>query len=312
MNRLVDDLQARHLAFEKEQVHLLTVLYGIVTGRSDSPAHLAVAKCLELMKSSTLILDDFLDKSTERHGTRSLFAELGPEEAVLTAELLKSSASIALALALDGVPNVSSATRQNCLMLFEDTYRTVCLGQLEDMRLAKHMLIDWRPSEQDYWSMIHKTTAVFIQLPLLIGSALMGLEQGVTGALYDYGLNLGLAYQVRDDVLDVLGDGSASGKPRGGDIREKKARLPLIRGLAAATADQAQDIRGALAQAVPSTQDIERVLEILLATKAVDSCAGDIVRLTGDAVHAVQGMVDSDMAHQLSDAASILIPPMNL
>lgn len=308
MKSLVDEILVQHLVNERERLHLLTTLYGIVAPHEPLKCHLKIAKCMELMKASTLIVDDFLDKSPVRNGLPSLYSKLGSEEAVLLAEILKSSATIAFSQVLAKTPNLNEVDRYKCLLLFEDTYRTVCLGQLEEIKLTKEQMKYWSIKETEYWQMINKTTAVFIQLPLLLGAIVSHFDEPTESALRSYGLNIGLAYQVRDDILDLIGDPSITGKPFAGDIKEKKMRLAIIYFLHKGGKKEVNIIKKIYKKNQITQKDVRVVIEILTKTGSINYCLGKIKKLCTRAIKALSSIQNKTMVEQLQDVADLLVP----
>jgi geranylgeranyl pyrophosphate synthase len=306
MTSAVDELLAQHITYEREHIHLLTTLYGVVAPSDSLESHLRIAKCLELMKASTLVLDDFLDKSPSRNGIPSLYQKFGAEEAVLLAELLKSSSTIALLQALPEVPGLSGTDRDRCLLLFEDTYRTVCLGQLEEIRMVRGCLKTWSVNEKEYWGVIEKTTAAFIKLPLLLGAVTRHFDESLTDILCGYGLNIGLAYQVRDDVLDIMGEPQLTGKPLGGDIRERKIRLPMIHCLRHGKPSSVRALKQVYEKNHVSDKDIHSIIEVLISTGSVEYCMDKIRDLCLKAVEHLSSIQNGTVVKQLEDIAALV------
>lgn len=214
-----------HINFKHEQVNILTALYGLACFDNDNPEHIEIAKILELMKSSTLILDDFLDKATIRNGIPSIYHAKGAETAVLTAQIIKSTANIRLCQLLQYFP---PKIAWQAMCVYEETYRTICIGQLEDDLLEQGFLAYNHPTQEDCIRTITHTTAIFIQLPLIMGAILTQKDQKTINRFCEFGINIGLAYQIRDDLLDLLAPTALSGKPENGDLRNKKRNCQLF------------------------------------------------------------------------------------
>ncbi|MBS3090859.1 polyprenyl synthetase family protein [Candidatus Pacearchaeota archaeon] len=263
-------LLERHINFENEQLHVLTALYGAVVG-AVSEADIELCKSIELMKSSTLILDDFLDESPKRNGIASIYAEQGAKTAVLTAELLKGVASSKLIEILR--TDARNYDKLAFLHVFEDTYATICRGQMRDISLAKIPILEYVPSEKDYFDLIGDTSACYIRAPLLMGGIVMNLPKDVLTSLGDFGINIGLAYQIRDDVLDLVGDPENMGKPFAGDIREKKKRLPLIHHL---SVEPRGLVRKIMTKPCLNDEDVIKVVEELRRTRSLQYCVDKI------------------------------------
>ncbi|MDC9723299.1 MAG: polyprenyl synthetase family protein [Urechidicola sp.] len=223
--RILNDLIEENINFKHEEINILTTLYGISCGNDKDKIHIEIAKVLELMKSSALILDDFLDKADIRNGVPSIFSSYGSENAVLVAEIIKSTATIKLNQLLQ---NFDSDIAWKTMCIYEETYRTICFGQLEEEELLKSQLTKTFPTKEKCISTIVHTTATFIQLPLIIGSLLSKKNSNIVRAFANFGLNIGIAYQIRDDLLDILASTKLTGKPENGDLIYKKKKIPII------------------------------------------------------------------------------------
>lgn len=262
---------------------------------------------MELMKAALLIIDDFLDHSEERNGLPSLYAKHGPEQAVLIGEILKSSAFLAFMGNIRNLKKVPDTAKDKSIKLFEETYRTICCGQLEDIRLQSEPLNEDSLNEERILRIIEKTTAVFIQLSVILGGILRDLSPAEINALGDYGLNLGLAYQLRDDVLDLIGTPDLTGKPYAGDLREKKKRLPLIYGWKVASESQRSLMIRIFKTPTPlDEEDITRLSSMLRELEAVEYCIEKTKEHCREAVKSLGKVSSSDMHHQLEDVANVL------
>jgi geranylgeranyl pyrophosphate synthase len=309
MNAVFDELLIQHLNFEKEQVHLLTILYGVFASKENPSVHLKIAKSFELMKSATLILDDFLDKSSYRNGIPSFYSKYGGEQASLVSEVLKSTATIAFSEGLAGIPNLSSENRHQCLLIFEDTYRTVCLGQLEDIKYFNfNKRSDAKFTEKDYLRLIEKTTAVFIRLPLLISSILNNHDSSTCNALSNFGLYIGLAYQIRDDVIDLIGNPELTGKPVGGDIKEGKVRLPIIYLFHNGSPQELEKIKDSLSNPEISQNEINEAIQILHSCGAIDYCNKKVKWFCKNAINQLNEIKNQTVKQQFEDIAEYLLP----
>ena len=102
--------------------------------------------------------------------------------------------------------------------LFENVYKNISIGQYLDLSYENKKII----TEAEYMNMIKNTTALFIQSSIKLGAMLSGTSKEIQNSLSAYGLSLGYAYQIRDDVIDIIGEEKYVGKPIGGDIKEGK------------------------------------------------------------------------------------------
>lgn len=186
---------------------------------------LPIAAGVEMIQISTLVIDDVLDQSSLRNSRPSIFAQCGTGEAISIGVVMSSQG---LALVADGLcRNGRLANGLPIIRLLSETHSSIYHGQLLDLRFEGDLSI----TEDLYLDMIRKTTACFIQTPLVVGAMLWDASEAVIDALEGAGMALGMAYQIRDDVIDVIGESEYTGKPVGGDIRQAKTRLPTIRAL---------------------------------------------------------------------------------
>jgi geranylgeranyl pyrophosphate synthase len=186
---------------------------------------LPVGAAVELLQISSLVIDDFCDSSSTRNGQPSVVAKWGSKAAVTIGVLLSSEAFALLADSLSRRPRLSNG--MEVVVLLQRAHSAIYSGQFDDLRYEGRTTV----SEAEYLAMISKTTAEFLQASLVSGAMLRGASERVIGVLNDIGMNLGLAYQLRDDVIDLIADPECTGKPAAGDVRERKMRLPVIHAL---------------------------------------------------------------------------------
>ena len=177
---------------------------------------LPIGAALELMQIATLVIDDILDESYLRNGRESIFAKWGIKKGILVGELLKTLSTVSLIHYIN--INKKFRRKNNALMIFENAYKDICVGQYLDLLYEEKNII----TEEDYLSMIEKTTASFIRASIVIGATLSCTSKNTIKSLSNYGLHLGIAYQIRDDIIDIIGESACTGKPFAGDIRRKK------------------------------------------------------------------------------------------
>jgi octaprenyl-diphosphate synthase len=174
----------------------------------------ASASAVELIHMASLIHDDVVDNTDERRGRPTANVIYGNQISVLVGDYLLAK-SIYLA-AREGVLEV--------IRIFSKV--TVGLSEGEVLQITSQG--DPETTEETYYDIIRRKTAGFIAGCCEVGAVLAEATPVVRLALYDYGMALGLAFQIADDLLDFLGDPKVTGKPRGSDLREGKMTLPLI------------------------------------------------------------------------------------
>ncbi|MGI6659962.1 MAG: polyprenyl synthetase family protein [Dethiobacteraceae bacterium] len=174
-----------------------------------------VAAAVELIHTASLVHDDIIDHASLRRGRPTISAAWGTQQAVLYGDFLFARAFSLLTE--HGLANVlNKMTRAISLM---------CEGEIEQAA----RLYDCRLQEKDYFAYIYKKTAYFLSACCAAGAEVCGLEQKLCRCLEAFGLQLGQAFQLVDDLLDITGDSSTTGKPVLQDLREGYLTLPLIK-----------------------------------------------------------------------------------
>ena len=187
------------------------------------PEHVPLAAMAELIHTASLVHDDVLDEATIRRHLDTINARWDNEASVLLGDYLFARA-MCLASSLDD----AFACR-----LISESARNMCEGELKQIESRG----DYDLSESDYFEIIAGKTAALTACCCRLGAHYAGAEPAVCEALARYGHDLGVAFQIADDVLDLLGDEAAVGKSLGTDLRKQKATLPLIRLLATVSAE---------------------------------------------------------------------------
>ncbi len=191
---------------------------------------------VETIHLATLVHDDVLDEAETRRGSVSVNGLVGNEAAVILGDYLFAR-SFQLCSTL---PVRDGAGRHTATMVGEVTSR-VCSGELSQ-------LVNRRNAElgvEQYFRIIGDKTASLIAAACELGAMHAGASERAVRALHDYGMGIGTAFQIRDDLLDLVGDDDEVGKPLGRDFELGKLTLPLIHHLAAVNG-AADDLRDAL------------------------------------------------------------------
>ena len=193
---------------------------------------LSPAMALEVFHSFTLIHDDIMDKADIRRGVPTVYKKWDNNTAILSGDAMCISSYQLL-----------NAAPEHCLKavhdLFTKTALEVCEGQQMDMNFET---MDNVPME-DYMTMIGLKTGVLIACAASIGALIAGADRNLSRQIYDFGFQLGLAFQIQDDYLDSFGDEKVFGKKIGGDILNNKKTWLLIKCREEARKKDADSIR---------------------------------------------------------------------
>lgn len=191
------------------------------------------AVAIEIFHNFTLLHDDIMDRSERRRGSPTVHVKYNENVAILSGDVMSILASRLMNQAPAVVLNVVHE-------VFTLTAMQVCEGQQMDMNFEELSSV----SEEEYLTMIELKTAVLIAASLKIGAILGGSSQRDAEDLYKFGKNLGIAFQLQDDLLDTYGDPGVMGKNRGTDIVDNKKTILVIQALEAASAAHKEELIG--------------------------------------------------------------------
>ncbi len=200
----------------------LVLLSGLACG-GQTPAHPLLAAAMEMIHTATLIHDDVLDEATVRRHLDTVNARWDTETSVLLGDYLFARA-LCLASSLDDV----FASRE-----IHHATRVMCEGELRQIESRG----DYSLTEEQYYEIVRGKTAALTASCCRLGAHYACGDVEAEESLARYGMHLGVAFQIADDLLDVLGDEAKVGKSLGTDLLKQKSTLPLIRLLDRASAE---------------------------------------------------------------------------
>jgi len=185
---------------------------------------LSAACAIEFLHNYSLIHDDIEDQDEYRHGRQTVWEKYGLAEAINAGDALYGLAFTQMKY------QPTEAFRDQYLSIFtifSKAATELTIGQAADMGFERRKRI----SLEEYWRMVRGKTATLFQASAGIGSFLGGANATIKKAFSNFGLNLGLAFQARDDLLGIWGNPTETGKPTGSDLINKKKSLPICYGL---------------------------------------------------------------------------------
>ena len=191
-----------------------------------------VATAIELFHNFTLIHDDMMDAASLRRGMQTVHTKYNSNIALLGGDVM-------LIKAYEYLAKINSEYLARILQLFNKTAAEVCEGQQLDMDFESQDNV----SLDDYIEMIVLKTSVLLAAALQMGAIIGGASEGNCNHLYQFGLNLGIAFQIQDDYLDAFGDPEKFGKEVGGDIKQNKKTFLFLHALEVANDLQKLRIR---------------------------------------------------------------------
>ncbi len=273
---LRDELVAMELEFERlsaSEVDSITEIAGYLReggGKRIRPALLLLAAkalgyngnssirlgaVIEMVHTATLVHDDIIDVADIRRGRPSANTQWGNSKCVLAGDWLYMQA---FRVALE-------ERNFRILDLLIGLTQQIVEGELLQMENLGSAL-----TEHDYYELIYRKTACLFRVSMQLGCVLAGSSQAVEEALGDYGRNVGLAFQIVDDVLDLTASEAVLGKPTASDLREGKATLAVVHALEHGTAEERADILAVIEDQGFERVRHERILAILHRNSSID------------------------------------------
>jgi octaprenyl-diphosphate synthase len=228
INQIADHIIAGGGKRLRPMLHVLAAGAAGYTGAQ----HVKLAAVIEFIHTSTLLHDDVVDESDLRRGRKTANALWGNAASVLVGDFLYSR-SFQLMVELDDM---------RVMRILADTTNTIAEGEVLQLLNIGNADVD----EAAYLAVIERKTAVLFAAATELGGLLGGLPADQVAALRRYGMELGYAFQIADDVLDYTSDTDTLGKNIGDDLAEGKPTLPLIYALQQATSEEMQAIRQAI------------------------------------------------------------------
>ena len=259
---------------------MLVVLSGQATaGAAGAGAdHHQLAAIIEFIHTSTLLHDDVVDESDLRRGRSTANAIWGNAASVLVGDFLYSR-SFQLMVELD---------RMDVMRLLADTTNRIAEGEVLQLLHVHNPDTD----EAAYLRVIERKTAVLFAAGTRLGAMASGVDEGIQRRLYDYGMALGYAFQIADDVLDYTADAEALGKNLGDDLAEGKATLPLIHAIRHSDTATAERLRAIVQEGDAGA--MPEVLAAIRATGGLDYSRERARHYAAMAEQALDGLPESD------------------
>jgi len=252
--------------------------------------HHELAAVIEFIHTATLLHDDVVDESALRRGRKTANAAFGNAASVLVGDFLYSRA-FQMMLAVDDM---------RVMAVMAEATNTIAEGEVLQLLNVHNADTD----EARYLEVVRRKTAKLFEAATRLGAILGGAAAAAEEGLAQYGMHVGTAFQLIDDVLDYSGDLHKTGKNLGDDLNEGKPTLPLIYAMRKGSPAQAQTVRHAIEQG--GRDDFEAVLAAITQTGALDYAREQAGREAAAACAAIEHLPNSkyrDSLLQLADFA---------
>ena len=260
-------------------------------GQGGGERHYEMAAVVEFIHTATLLHDDVVDASDRRRGRKTANAEFGNAAAVLVGDFLYSRA----------FQMMLGAESMRVMQTLADATNMIAEGEVLQLMNCHDPAVD----ERGYLEVIRRKTAKLFEAAARLGAILVPAPAPVEEGLAHYGMHLGTAFQLIDDVLDYSGDAATIGKSLGDDLAEGKPTLPLIRAMAGGSPEQAGVVRRAIAEG--GRAEFAQVLEVVVATGALEYARAAALREAEAARSALAPLPASNYKDSLLELASFSV-----
>lgn len=213
------------------------------------------ASAIEMVHNFTLVHDDIMDNDEMRHGVSTVHKKFGIPIAILAGDVLFSKAFQVITdtkLSTSATTQLVSRLAKACV--------DVCEGQLLDVKMAEERKI---PSQAEYITMIGKKTAALFDVSCAMGAICATTKMSDISNLSSFGRNLGIAFQITDDLIGVMGDPKITKKPVGNDLREGKKSLPILMAIKLANGSEKKVILNVFGNSKVSKKDLNKAVDVI-------------------------------------------------
>jgi geranylgeranyl diphosphate synthase type I len=217
------------------------------------------AAAIEMVHNFTLVHDDIMDNDEVRHGVPTVHVRFGMPIGILAGDLLFSRAFETISKPYLHKPGDAGL---NLVTTLAKACTDVCEGQALDISMAKSSKI---PSEDQYIKMIEKKTSSLFVASCAMGAIAANKDFADVTRLSTFGRNLGIAFQIIDDLIGVIGDPKITKKPVGNDIREGKKSLPILMAIKKADNQEKKIILNVFGNSSVSKSEVERAISTISA-----------------------------------------------
>lgn len=297
--QLEQSIQSDHRVLRDASLHLLKaggkrirpvfVLLAGQFGNYSLPHISRVAVCLELIHMASLVHDDVIDDAKTRRGQQTVKAKWDNRIAMYTGDYM-------FAKALEEITELQSPSIHHILA---KGIVEMCIGEMEQIRFFFNI----EQTVRDYLLRIRRKTAYLIAISCQLGALAADVPEREALRLYSFGYNVGMAFQIRDDILDICGTEEEIGKPPGSDIHQGNITLPVILAL------REPDLRDILIdhikqiQAADGTSDVSEFIALVRNSEGLRFAEQLTERYIDKAIDALAPLADTQAKRHLIDIA---------
>ncbi len=288
-NVVIINTIAEHIAFNrgKRIRPIITILCGKLLGHQEGKLLHKMAAMIEYIHTATLLHDDVVDESDLRRGKKTANSIFGNAASILVGDFIYTR-SFQMMVESNSMP---------LMKLMAETTNKISEGEV--LQLLNIGRIDL--TEEQYFDIIESKTAVLFEASARIAAILLNSDQHIEKLLGQYAKNLGIAFQIIDDILDYIGDSSIMGKDPGDDLQEGKITLPIIYLLQNGTEEVKDIIRDSILN--HDIQKLPELVSLVKSSQGINYCLNLANEYINKAIKSLEPFQDSSYKKIMIDIA---------
>jgi len=270
---------------------LIVLLSAKACGASDLDRVVKAAAMIEFIHTATLLHDDVVDNSDSRRGIKTAHQSYGNESTILVGDFLYSRAFQIMV----------QINHMAIMEVMSDATNTIAEGEVLQLINSGNP----KTNKEQYLEVIYRKTGKLFEASMVVGGLLNNQSQTVINALQIFGKEMGMAYQIVDDVLDYTSSFEIMGKDVGDDLADGKVTLPMIYAIERATPDMQKIISEAILN--KDSQNSEEIIKCIQTTGSIASSINDAREKTESALHSIQSLDNNKYKKALISLAEIIL-----
>lgn len=262
----------------------------------DIASSLPAAVAIELLHNFTLIHDDIMDKDEYRRGVKTTHIVYGEPVAIIAGDFLFSNVFSILAKSYP--PEIAI----KLVNIYSYASNLICIGQTMDILPSKYI-----DSSKAYLDMIYKKTGALIEASAVSGGVIGEGSEEEFNALKEYGRKIGVAFQIADDILGIIGKPKVTGKPVGSDIRNGKRTLLVLNAIEKMSEHNRVLFNKVFGNEDADEDDIKKVIQLIVDTGVIEEARREMESLYLSSLQSLDIFPDSDAKNYLMEMARFII-----
>lgn len=266
-------------------------------GVYDKPPLVRIATTVELIHMASLVHDDVIDNSESRRGRTTANSFWGNKISVLSGDCMISKAF--QLLAQDGDQRIQRVISETTIKMSEsEVLQALCDRDFEG----------W---QKNYWHIIKHKTAGFLSACCCCGAIIANAPATIQESLAQFGMDIGMAFQLTDDILDIAGDPSVTGKPMGNDLREGKVTLPVLLAIAAMSETEQERARAIIEDKTAPLAEVDALCKKIASSNAIEMAREHALDFAERAVLHLDKLPSSEVKSAMASLASQIVHRIN-